>query len=126
MVKVKVQSIYTCDVCGESYSTKKEKESCENRHTETPKFKMGEHIRVLSGDHAGEEAIITRVFHYNPSWGGEYYAHKVGYIAKVINSPYSRQLIQGVDMEGLENSATSQEEPSQRKGRFETIDLMGT
>lgn len=94
-MKIKTETHYVCEVCGEEHSTPEGAKKCEALGAKTPKYKVGDIVTILSGDGAGEKAKITKVFYYEPSWGGERYAHAVGYHADIIDSWGSRQLIEG-------------------------------
>ena len=95
MVKPEITIRYICEVCGEKHSTIDSALKCEAIGKPVPKYKVGDIVTVLTGDGAGMQGKITRVFYYEPSWGGKAYAHKVGYNADMIGTWGSRQLVEG-------------------------------
>lgn len=87
---------YQCMICEEEYDTLIEAKHCEARPTPKPKYKIGDTLRVTTGEGAGHDAIVSRVFYYSPRRYAEEHAHAVGYDAGLIGTWGSRRLIEGV------------------------------
>lgn len=86
---------YTCELCGARYSNESEARKCESRPVTHDGVKVGDRVRILTGEGVGDTGIITAVFVYDKNWGHyawERYWHTVGITAKIDGHTGSRQL----------------------------------
>jgi hypothetical protein len=87
---------YQCDVCKHVYSTEKEALKCESKPvTQDRGVKIGDRVRITSGDGTGLECEVSEIFIISKDWGHyawERYWHTVGVSGKVIGSWGSRML----------------------------------
>lgn len=64
------KSFYKCDICGAEYSSKEEAKKCESRPVSKDKgVKIGDTVRILSGDGTGKLAIVTSRSIVDKNWG---------------------------------------------------------
>lgn len=86
---------YKCEICGELYGTIDAAKRCESKPVLQDKgVKVGDRIKVTSGEGAGTMATVDSRFIYNMEWGhyaADKYWHTVGLTAK-LDSWGSRQL----------------------------------
>lgn len=85
---------YKCEKCGEVYATAAEANECEAQPiTQDKGVKVGDKVRILNGDGAGEEALVEKVMVYDRSWGHyawKTYWHTIGLEVKLTQSYGSR------------------------------------
>lgn len=92
-MKVHQITKYECEVCGAKYNDEKDALHCEQMPVEHDKgVKVGDLVRIISGDGSGSLARVTRVLVHEPGWGPARYAHTVFLQADVVDSWGSRQL----------------------------------
>jgi len=92
-MKVHQITEYECEVCGFKYNDEKSALHCEQMPVDHDRgVKVGDLVRITSGDGSGSLARVTRVGVHDPHWGPARYAHTVYLLADVVDSWGSRQL----------------------------------
>jgi DNA-directed RNA polymerase subunit RPC12/RpoP len=89
------KTFYKCSTCKQQYGTEKEALDCESKAVSQDKgIKVGDKIKITSGEGAGQTATVKSVFVFDKYWGHyawERYWHTVGLTAD-LDSWGSRQL----------------------------------
>ena len=92
-MKVHQITKYECEVCGRQYDNLDWAANCELiplKHDTG--VKVGDTVRILSGEGSGSMARVTAVLVHEPGWGPPQYDHSVYVLADVENGWGSRQL----------------------------------
>ena len=97
---MKTKTIYICEICGEEYDSIQKAIACEQIPTTPPMFKVGDKVRVLTGEGKGEIVEIAEYNYIKPSFHGTRLAHKIIYTGEFDNGDI-RGLIEGVDCEAV-------------------------
>lgn len=78
---------FKCEICGHSYDTADDALSCEARPVLQSKgAKVGDRVRVLTGEGVGKEATVDSVLVFDKYWGHhawDRYWHTEGVTAKM-------------------------------------------
>jgi len=89
------QITYVCEVCGQKYCNKDRCMGCENTPIKhSLGAKVGDKVRILSGDGEGDIATVEHIGILPPDWAPGYH-HSECVEAKLDNSFGSRMLIHG-------------------------------
>lgn len=87
---------YECEICNHEYSDEDSVKECEEKPISQYKgVKVGDIVKILTGDGAGKFGKVTSIFIYSKDWGhylAARYHHTVGLTADVLDSWGSRQL----------------------------------
>lgn len=89
------QTSYQCDICGSVYGTKDQALSCESRLAKHTGVKVGDVVRVLSGDAAGQLARVVKTGIHSKDWGhyaADRYWHTEFVVADILEGCGSRHL----------------------------------
>jgi hypothetical protein len=96
IVTTKVEQTFQCELCQTVYRTEAEAKRCESVPVHEDKgAKVGDIVRVLTGEGKGELAKVTRRTVIDKDWGhyaAKRYWHTVAVDANLINSWGSRFL----------------------------------
>jgi hypothetical protein len=82
---MKTKTIYICDVCGEEYNVREAAEICEKISTPSPLFKIGDMVRILTGEGKSEIVKIIEYNYIKPSFCGYRFIHKIMYTGEFDN-----------------------------------------
>lgn len=95
-MKTITKTEYRCDLCGAEYQTEDSARVCESRPVSEDKgVQVGDTVRVLTGDGAGQLATVKSRTVIDREWGHyawERYWHTVGILADMKDSYGSRFL----------------------------------
>ena len=92
-MKVEHHTKYICEVCGASYNTADEANKCEAIPVKHDRgVKVGDKVRITSGDGIGMLCTVENVRVHSPGWGPSTHDHAVYLIGKVDGSWGHRQL----------------------------------
>jgi hypothetical protein len=87
---------FVCEICLSKYSTKESAELCESRPvTEDRGVKVGDVVRIRTGEGEGHFAKVTRLHIIDKDWGHYYanrYWHTVAVTADLIDGWGTRTL----------------------------------
>lgn len=95
---MKTRTVYICDICGEEYNVEEKATACEKIPVPSTLFKVGDKVRVTTGQGRGEIVEIIEWNYIKPSFYGERLAHKILYTGEFDNGDV-RGLIEGIDCE---------------------------
>ena len=86
-MKEKYVTYYVCEKCNKSYGTEDEAKDCESKEiTQDKGAKIGDRVRVLTGEGGGEKGTIESISIQDKYWGHyawERYWHTIGVNAKL-------------------------------------------
>lgn len=92
-MKVEQTTKYICEICEAKYDTAEEASKCEAIPVKHDKgVKVGDKVRITSGDGAGLLCVVERVMVHSPGWGPATYDHAVYVVGPVESSWGHRQL----------------------------------
>ena len=92
-MRVELYTKYICEVCGANYNTADEANKCEAIPVKHDRgVKVGDKVRITSGDGIGLLCTVENVRVHSPGWGPATHDHAVYLIGKVEGSWGHRQL----------------------------------
>jgi hypothetical protein len=95
-MKTIIATRYVCEVCGAAYDTPTGAQACEQRPVRFDSgVQVGDRVRIVSGDGAGQIAVVTKRVVITPTWGDRYaerYAHTRALEAQLVDRGLCRFL----------------------------------
>ena len=63
------KTYYVCEICNQHYISKEKAEECESKPLQSSGVKIGDTVKILSGDCTGDAAVVEEISICDRNWG---------------------------------------------------------